>query len=133
MIQLNNPIFLNVEYTSSFIQEYPICASKKNIVLPYPTTDPDLFSGSMYSKLQSEIYKNNKVLFDKISHNNNLFNPQYRDKLIFYHGGNHGSCVHIRTALNEIMKDNKYSQSRGDKKREIGFATAKFCPIPIGT
>jgi hypothetical protein len=65
MIQLNLPIFLNVEYSLSFAAEYPVCALQKNIVLPYPTTDSDFYSGR-------------------------LFLPGYptiiRDKLVFYQG-----------------------------------------------
>ena len=45
MIQLNDPIFLNVEFSRSFAEEYPFCALQKNIVMPYPTTDSDFYSG----------------------------------------------------------------------------------------
>jgi hypothetical protein len=38
MIQLNPPIFLNVELSRSFILEYPVCGKEKNIVMPYPST-----------------------------------------------------------------------------------------------
>jgi hypothetical protein len=66
MIHLNAPLFLNVEYSRSFIEEYPICATEKNIVMPYPTVDTDYYAGK-------------------------LFLPGYpdvkRDKLIFYLGG----------------------------------------------
>jgi hypothetical protein len=66
MIHLNAPLFLNVEYSHSFIEEYPICATEKNIVMPYPTVDTDYYAGK-------------------------LFLPGYpdvkRDKLIFYLGG----------------------------------------------
>jgi hypothetical protein len=26
-------------------EEYPVCATEKNIVLPYPTIDPDFYAG----------------------------------------------------------------------------------------
>lgn len=45
MIQLEAPVFLNVEFSRSFVKEYPICASEKNIVMPYPTTDPEVLRG----------------------------------------------------------------------------------------
>ena len=38
MIQLTTPIFLSLEYSTTFIEEYPICSVRKNIVMPYPTT-----------------------------------------------------------------------------------------------
>lgn len=66
MIHLNSPIFLNVEYSKRFVQEYPVCATEKNIVMPYPTVDSDFYAGK-------------------------LFLPGFphikRDKLMFYLGG----------------------------------------------
>ena len=106
MLQLNAPIFLNVEFSKSFVEEYPICAKEKNIVMPYPTTDPDLFSGKLYDSS----------------------NPPKRDRLLFYQGGMHGSCEFIRSALTEIMQDlssKGMAAQRGDRKREQGFSTAK--------
>jgi hypothetical protein len=115
MIQLNTPIFINVEYSRTFVDEYPICAKFKNIVAPYPTTDPLLYSGAIPSVLV------------------NTSNSPVRDKLIFYQGGQHGSCEPIRVALANIMKSNSiYAQARGEKKREVGFLTSKYCPIPVG-
>jgi hypothetical protein len=111
MIQLNQPTFFNVEYSKTFIQEYPICSQFKNLVMPYPTTDPDYYS-------------------------RRLFLPDYpnqdRNKLIFYHGGFHGSCTHIRAALNNIIKNKDIAIQRGDRKREEGFQRAVFCPVPVG-
>lgn len=64
MIHLTAPIYLNVEYSRSFVDEYPVCAKEKNIIMPYPTVDPDFYAGKLFqSKLK-------------------------RDKLIFYLGGN---------------------------------------------
>ena len=45
MIQLMPPIFLNVEFSKSFVEEYPVCAREKNIVMPYPSTDPNMLRG----------------------------------------------------------------------------------------
>ena len=66
MIHLNAPVFINVEYSKSFTQEYPVCATEKNIIMPYPTIDPDFYAGKLF-----------KPNFPKID----------RDKLIFYLGG----------------------------------------------
>ena len=56
-----------------------------------------------------------------------------RSKLLFYQGGNHGSCVDIRKALDVLMKNKLIApQKLGPKKRELGFRQAVFCPIPIG-
>lgn len=29
------------------MKEYPVCAKEKNIVMPYPTTDPDVLRGHL--------------------------------------------------------------------------------------
>ncbi len=108
MVQLNNPIFLNVEFSKSFVKEYKICATEKNVVMPYPTTDPNVYNGQLL--------------------NQNI----ERDKLLYYQGGGHGSCLQIRHMLNIIMKDKSLTPKAGMNKRENGFLQAIFCPIPIG-
>eukprot|EP00601_Ochromonadales_sp_CCMP2298_P000711 CAMPEP_0173179202 /NCGR_PEP_ID=MMETSP1141-20130122/5978_1 /TAXON_ID=483371 /ORGANISM="non described non described, Strain CCMP2298" /LENGTH=410 /DNA_ID=CAMNT_0014101813 /DNA_START=217 /DNA_END=1446 /DNA_ORIENTATION=+ len=45
MLHLHAPIFLCLEYSRSFVEEYPVCAREKNIVVPYPTIDPELYTG----------------------------------------------------------------------------------------
>ena len=50
MIHLTAPIYICLEYSLSFVREYPVCASSKNIVMPYPSTDPDLFSEKLFQK-----------------------------------------------------------------------------------
>lgn len=115
MSHLHTPIFLALEYSKSFIEEYPVCSTKKNIVLPYPTTDPDLFNGKYFS------------------------NEVDRNALIYYTGGMHGDCVEVRKALQNLWHNSskltgiipkKIHASHGD--REFGFRAAQFCPIPIG-
>eukprot|EP01042_Synura_sphagnicola_P031063 gene31063-39995_t len=107
MMQLNMPIFLNVEYSRSFTDEYPICSRQKNIVMPYPSTDPDLYNGQH-------------------------FQPAFtRNRLFFYHGGNHGSCMSIRNALAKISRHHDLVPDN-NRRREGSFQQAIFCPIPIG-
>ena len=110
MIQLNSPIFVNVEFSRAFVEEYPVCATEKNIVMPYPSTDPDMISGRLM---------NEPVTIT-------------RNKLLFYQGGNHGSCVDIRRGLDILMKDKTIAPTAGAKKREMGFRQAVYCPIPVG-
>ena len=52
--------------------------------------------------------------------------------MLFYHGGNHGECVTVRKALSTIMQNKQIAIQRGDRKREFGFQSSIFCPIPIG-
>lgn len=46
--------------------------------------------------------------------------------------GNHGSCVFVRQALTDLSRDSSIAIQRGPRKREEGFQSAIFCPIPIG-
>lgn len=142
MLQLANPIFLNVELSKLFIQEYPICSKQKNIVVPYPTTDSDMYSYSYFpNALQQFLTK----ILQKIPHISPeilqkhlidyLTSEHKRSKLLFYQGGNHGSCVKVRQSLTSLTKGSttkEYFIVKGDKKREEGFLSATFCPIPIG-
>ena len=114
MSHLHPPIFLGVEYSISFVREYPVCATQKNIVVPYPTTDPDLFSG----KLHAEHIK--------------------RDSLLYYAGGLHGECMEIRRALKQLMvnasrQDHVVPSAKTNMaEREHGFLMSTFCPVPVG-
>ena len=132
MIHLHKPIFLGLEYSKAFIEEYPVCSTRKNIVVPYPTTDPDLFNG--------------KLLSYSIE----------RSALLYYAGGLHGDCVEIRKAMKQLMLNSSRLSSKrnfqskiGDahdqkqymvipkiksiqEEREHGFLAATFCPIPVG-
>ena len=38
----------------------------------------------------------------------------------------------VRDALTALSRDVHYAIQRGPKKREEGFQSAVFCPIPIG-
>ena len=111
---LLRPIFVAVEYSKGFVDTFPICTRQKNILVPYPTTDPDLFSGHLYSK--------------KIE----------RKSLLYYAGGVHGDCVQIRKAmkfliLNSTALPNVVAPIPSNmREREHGFAAAIFCPIPVG-
>ena len=161
MIQLYPPIFVNVEFSRSFVTEYPVCATEKNIVVPYPTTDPDLLSGMFFEKNMGNNAKklgqgkNHRVMIgeekgivsNQVTTTNNKANNEgnkeghgevglyhARDKLLFYQGGMHGSCEDIRRALVAIMRDprGRWAAQKGDRKREEGFLTARYCPIPVG-
>lgn len=142
MLQLANPIFLNVELSKLFIQEYPICSTQKNIVVPYPTTDSDLYS---YNYFPVALQQSLSQILQKTPHTNPetlqkhfidyLTSKHQRSKLLFYQGGNHGSCVKVRQSLTSLTKGpttKEYFIVKGDKKREEGFLSAIFCPIPIG-
>jgi hypothetical protein len=114
MIHLYPPIFLALEYSSSFVNEYPICTQQKNILIPYPTTDPDLYNGKLHAGLVE------------------------RNSLLYYAGGMHGDCVEVRRAMKFLIQNSsslpgvlphvKHIQA----EREHGFRAATFCPVPVG-
>ena len=112
MIQLQRPIFLNVEFSASFVSEYPVCAGQKDIIMPYPTTDFEIFNGMVHQQTDSV--------------------P--RDRFFFYQGGNHGSCTFIRTGLNDLTRllEVGMKKVRGKYWRETNFKKSVFCPIPVG-
>lgn len=115
MSHLHRPIYLAVEYSIQFTKEYPICGTQKNIVVPYPTTDPDLFNGKL------------------------LQYSAKREFLLYYAGGLHGDCIETRRAMMLLMRNstrlNKVIPNKvraGQVEREHGFLASVFCPIPIG-
>lgn len=116
MSHLHTPIFVGLEYSASFVREYPICAMQKNIIVPYPTTDPELYNGKLL------------VAGGEVK----------RDYLLYYAGGVHGDCVEIRQAMKKvILNSTKLKGVVPDVKsnmaeREHGFRAATFCPIPVG-
>jgi hypothetical protein len=116
MIQLLPPIFLCLEYSLGFVQEYPVCSQEKNIVVPYPTTDPELYNGKLTNPATSV--------------------P--RDYLLYYAGGMHGDCVEVRKAMKFLMINSTHLPGvippvrSNQAEREHGFLAAKYCPVPIG-
>ena len=87
MPHLHTPIFLCLEYSRDFVREYPICATRKNIVMPYPTTDPDLYSGRLFASHITRAY------------------------LLYYAGGMHGDCIQVR-AGHEVTYDEQHQHHR---------------------
>ena len=116
MLHLHNPIFIAIEYSKSFIQEYPFCSRSKNILAPYPTIDPELYS--------------HRWTVPPITAN--------RSSLLFYSGGLHGDCVQVREALHRLVRN--CTKIPGILPpgglhmalRESGFLSSTFCPVPIG-
>ena len=107
MIQLNRPIFLNVEFSRTFVQEFGANCAHKNLVMPYPMLDQDFYNGKLGTRPAEVV----------------------RDKLLYYSGGRHGSCVFIREALNEIQRNASVAPQVGGKRREVS-GLSLFCPWP---
>lgn len=116
MVHLHAPVFIALEYSKSFVLEYPICSTRKNIVVPYPTIDPDLYS----HKWKPPSPRSN------------------RSALLFYSGGLHGDCMEVRIALHALIKNSSRiagvlpSTHMNMRTREEGFLHSVFCPVPVG-
>lgn len=114
MMHLHTPVFLCVEYSVGFVREYPTCSTQKNIVVPYPTTDPELYNGKLFAP--------------KIK----------RSYLLYYAGGLHGECIEVRRGMKFLMANSTRLPGvvppirANQAEREHGFLAAKFCPIPVG-
>jgi Exostosin family len=114
MFHLHTPIFLCLEYSLSFVKEYPVCSTQKNVIVPYPTTDPDLYNGKLHDR------------------------DIKRSALMYYAGGIHGDCIVVRKAMKILVMESatlpgvlphvKSIQA----EREHGFRAATFCPVPVG-
>jgi hypothetical protein len=93
-----------------------VCSRRKNILVPYPTVDPELYN---WSWKPGPINEN-------------------RSALLFYSGGQHGDCMAVREGLYRMVKNSSRlpgilpSIAMNMKQREIGFLQATFCPIPVG-
>jgi hypothetical protein len=116
MIQLNSPIFLHLEYSGAFYNEYPICAKQKNIMMPYPSIDPKMIETNYDVDIHTH---------EDVTHNNT------RELLLYYIGGNHGECMEIRKHLNRIVK-HMNTDVIPMHHRHRGYLHAIFCPVPVG-
>ena len=143
MSHLQPPIFLNIEYSKTFVAEYPMCSQYKNLVMPYPSLDPSIINGRVQKKhfhpqVGSAVPVNNSE--DTLSNSSNPPSRYGKSLLMFYRGGNHGECMVIRQALNRIIadlvgrgkgkgKDGKFSSNM---KHQTGYLNSVFCPVPVG-
>jgi hypothetical protein len=83
-----------------------VCSTEKNIVMPYPSIDPQVFNQQMGPKIHR------------------------RSELLFYRGGNHGECMSIRRALGQIM--NTMTPHSVGLRHAMGYQQALYCPVPVG-
>jgi hypothetical protein len=131
MMHLYPPIFLGLEYSKAFIDEYPVCSAEKNIVMPYPTTDPDLYNGKLYATAAASAPTTT-------TSSSSVAEVVKRSYLFYYAGGLHGDCIEVRKAMQRIMQNSSSIPNLvphippGQAKREYGFLSSIFCPIPVG-
>ncbi|GAX12961.1 hypothetical protein FisN_2Hh454 [Fistulifera solaris] len=145
--QLDPPIVLSVELSTSFVQKYPAC-SRKNILLPYPVTDGNQFNGEM-NRIAIEVMRNYSL---NIQHNDDSSSasshiqaaafphevsvPEGRPFAYWLKAGIHGACVPLRQAMNRDYKHCSPSflplRQQLQQPYWITMRLATFCPCPGG-
>lgn len=144
--QLDPPIVLSVEVSTSFVQKYPACA-RKNILLPYPVTDGNQFNGEL-DRIAAEVLRNHSLSMesDPASNPSNQTNtaalpnelmlPAGRPFAYWLKAGIHGACVPLRQAMNRDYKHCSLSflplRQQLQQPYWIAMRLATFCPCPGG-
>jgi len=135
--QLSPPIIISVELSTTFVQMYPHCAAK-NILLPYPVTDGNLFNGKLRKEAADMIQsKNLTSARTALPTEIDLYqtnDQQARPIAQWYRAGVHGSCAPLRVAM---RRDFKCTPSYRIHKElgstyPRGMHMATFCPCPTG-
>lgn len=131
-MQLKPPIMLSVELSTTFVKMYPKCAAK-NILLPYPIPDGRVFNG-FFVEEANQFLQSQRV---NISNLSNFPEVHQRPAKMFYSGGNHGTCEHMRKSIQhdyECSPSKAFYNSLGKLSSPygVGMRLADFCPCPGG-
>jgi hypothetical protein len=139
--QLDPPIVISVELSTSFVEMYPKCAAK-NILVPYPNTDGRWLNGYFEKEAAELLDKANVTVTSsqaalpaerKLSEK---ADPSARPVAQFYAAGNHGTCTKLRRAMQKDYKQCSASaamlKSKLSAKHAVGMRHTTFCPCPGG-
>ena len=157
--QTYSPIVISVELSTTFIDEYPMCA-RKNILMPYPNTDGRWFNGGLDNEtitliaksgiqkisdssgaIQSEIkleqqQQERSQLESLLSSSKSNITSPLRVIGYFYSGGNHGTCKHLRQSMQNDFRCSPSGKFVSKHKIINNYASAyrqaTFCPAPGG-
>jgi len=150
--QLEPPIAISVELSTSFIQMYPNC-SRKNILLPYPNTDGRWFNGRFDIEAQMDnktqippdaqldaerqlLNNNNNKNKNKPGYIHNLeeFRKQPKPLAQFSRFGMHGTCQHHRSIMKQDYACTPSGKFTTETKMDYsrGYRQSTFCPCPGG-
>jgi hypothetical protein len=126
--QLDPPIVISVELSTTFINMHKACA-EKNILMPYPIIDGRYFNGG-WSRQAAALVTNSTSNLAAA----NVLTDDQRPLSVFYRAGLHGSCTPLRLSL---KKDAKCSetwrlQQKLSEDYRLGMRLATFCPCPGG-
>ena len=126
--QLEPPIVISVELSTTFVQMYPEC-SRKNILVPYPNTHGGWFNGK-YAQEAAAVVLSSKAA--------QLPNDDQRPLAQFYGAGNHGTCTQLRRSMktdysNCAPSHQLLSSVLGrTPPYRLAMRLATFCPCPGG-
>lgn len=126
--QLDPPIVISVELSTTFINMHPACA-EKNILMPYPITDGRYFNGE-WTRQAAALLTNSTYGLPVA----NVIPDDQRPLTVFYRAGLHGSCTALRLSL---KKDAKCSETWSLQQKltedyRLGMRLGTFCPCPGG-
>lgn len=151
--QLEPPIVISVELSTTFVNMYPNCA-RKNILLPYPNTDGRWFNGRLDHEAQTDTHtlfpvdaqlasERQLALLLRTENNNNInndnnnineFRIQPKPLAQFFKSGAHGTCaIHRRAlAIDQSCTSSGKTIDRYNLHYSRGFRQSTFCPCPGG-
>jgi hypothetical protein len=103
--QLDPPIIVSVELSTTFINMHKACA-EKNILLPYPITDGRYFNGAWSRQAAALLTNSTNSISTKEIPNEVRNDPPYhpRPLSVFYRAGLHGSCTALRLSMKKDYK-----------------------------
>jgi hypothetical protein len=130
--QLDPPIIVSVELSTTFIHMHKACA-EKNILLPYPITDGRYFNGE-WSRQAAALVTNSTDSTSLAAGNSKEIPDEQRPLSVFYRAGLHGSCTALRLSMKKDYKcsDTWRLQQQLTEDYRLGMRLATFCPCPGG-
>lgn len=131
--QLDAPIIISVELSTTFVEMHPACAAK-NILLPYPVTDGRYFNGGWGRQAAALLANNGANEVVGVSATQELENDNKRPLSVFFRAGLHGVCTPLRVSMTKDGKcsENWKRQKSLTKDYRLGMRLGTFCPCPGG-
>jgi hypothetical protein len=143
--QLDPPIVISVELSTTFVRMYPQCAMK-NILLPYPIPDGRYYNGQAWMATK-EVLRNHSLWDDSrmwtaalpaevnLRKSDSADSRDARPFSYWLKAGIHGTCPKLRQALN---RDYKCTAAFNPLRKTFGksylenMRMGTFCPAPGG-
>jgi hypothetical protein len=128
--QLDPPIIISVEVSTTFVNMHPACAAK-NILLPYPVTDGRYFNGNWSRQATALLLRDTETWIVATA---TTLPEDERPLSVFFRAGLHGVCTPLRVSMTQDAKCSAtwQRQKQLTKDYRLGMRLATFCPCPGG-